>query len=174
MVSRHYDPNGNVNNSPTSLNLKCYSSWYFSNEITDKIIGVTSPGEINSWFDVYTINGFYGKMNNNIWHGVRVANPYIQYDFGKVVKIQKVLVKIRNAGGANTEFTDVEVRVGNTSSTGDFSQFTLLDDYPGPGVNNELVPFEGPEPLWGRYLSVQRLGNNRWFEFASINVLGEY
>ena len=173
IVTSYYDPNDNVDDSPTSINAKCYSSWYFSNDITDKITAITSSPALNNWIDVYTTNGVYVINNYNIWHSLYVTNPWILYDFGKVVKIQKIIIKIRNAQGQNPEFRNVEVRVGKISASGDFSQYTLFDHYPGVAVNGEVVVFEGSKTLRGQYVSVQRLGSSVWFQFAKINILGE-
>ena len=160
-----------MNDSPTSINAKCFTSWHFSNEITDKIVAITTVSSMGSWVGEYTTNGVYVRGNNNQWHSSGATNPWIQYDFGTEVTIQKVIIKVRIV--PTTYFENVEVRVGKTSASGDFSQFRLLDKFPDLAGIGEVVVFESPRPLRGRYLSVQSIKTGTYMSFGSINVLGE-
>ena len=180
MVSKHFDPDGYVSNSKVTLNYKCYSSWYFSNEITGNVVAMTSPPVYFSASNFYllreyTITGFYGFSIHNTFHTTSTNKPWIQYDFGQVVQIQKILVKARNATWpniANTWFSNVEARVGNVSSNGNFTGFALLEHYISTSGNGELVVFENSAPLWGRYVSLQSI-NDGFISFANINILGQ-
>ena len=123
--------------------------------------------------DVHSTNGVYITGTNNLWHSAWMNDPWILYDFGKVVKIQKVIIKTRYEPGYPAEFTNVEVRVGKMSVSGDFSQYTLVDHYTEIAANAEVVVFERSKPLHGQYVSVQRLGINVFLAIANVNILGE-
>ena len=173
MVAPFYDPNGTVNDSPTSINATCFSSQHFSNDITDKITAITSTGAINGWNNENTVNGVYVKWDSNMWCSLKTTNPWIQYDFGRVVIIQKIIIKLRATN--YPQFENVEIRVGKTSASGDFSQFRLFDKFLDVGVNGEVHVFEASKPLRGQYLSLQRLGISGTVNIAigNINILGK-
>ena len=97
----------------------------------------------------------------------------MEYDFGKVVQIQKVIAKARNDANYDTNFRNVEVRVSNTSSpTGDFSSAALLAQYTSTAAKGEVVPFEGSNPVWGRYVSI-KCTDTGYFQIANVNILGK-
>ena len=157
-----------------TLNYKCYSSWHFSNEITGNVVAMTSSTLHGTYFREYSINGFYGFGSANTFHTSKVVKPWIQYDFGQIVQIQKILVRARNLTGLfyNTWFDNVEARVGNVSSDGDFTGFALLDHYISSSGDGELIVFEGSAPLWGRYISLQSIIDLYFFCIANVNFLG--
>ena len=80
---------------------------------------------------------------------------------------------MRNKALHNVHFENIEARVGNASSpTGDFTGSTLLA-YNQPLANqNEVVVFEGSNPIWGRYVSLQSMHNDALI-IANVNVLGK-
>ena len=175
VVSKYFDPNGQVYNAKVTLNYKCYSSWYFPNEITKDIVAMTSPPNVNTFLKEYTIQGFYGFSYPNTFLTAWIGNKaWIQFDFGQIVQIQKILVRARNMTGLfpNTLFDNIDARVGNVSSAGDFTGFTLLYHYPLSSGDGELVVFEGSAPLWGRYASLQAMVDNTFLCIANVNILG--
>ena len=173
IVCQHYDPNGVIQSALQTLNYKCYSSWHFSNDITDKVVNLaSSPLYGPGWIADYGINGYYGIMTDG-FVTAKVNEPWLELDFGQVVQIQKVLTKLHGSTSYPSRFCYVEVRVGNQSGSGDYSSATVLDFYPQVAPREELIVFEGDNPLWGRYLSFQSLDTvNTYFIMGNINVLG--
>ena len=154
------------------MNFKCSSSWHFPNEITSVITSAISSPVASARIAELAVNGYYALAGHNVFSGSYQVEPWIEYDFGKVVQIQKVIAKARNAT-TNPHFKKVEVRVGNTSSpVGDFSTATLLEYYPDNAAKGEIVVFDDSAPLWGRYLSFKRLGQGN-FVIGNLNILGE-
>ena len=170
LVSSYYNPS-QTSNPRIILNSKCFTSWHFSNEITNKIETVTSSPDAHA--NHFSLNGFYGKWNHNIFHTSTSINPWIQYTFGKVVQIQKIIVKIRNYPPFSTGFANVEVRVGNTSASGDFSSFKLIDFYEGPAQYGDIIVLANQDSVWGQYLALQILGQNYFLIVAKVYVLGK-
>lgn len=170
----HYDPNGIFENAIQTLNYNCYSSWHFPNEITDRVVGLSSaPLYGTQWQVEYGINGFFA-IGRNAFVTDRVSEPWLELDFGQVVQIQKVITKLHSDPAFPTRYCYVEVRVGNISGSGDYSSATVLDYYPQIGVHAEVVVFEGTVPLWGRYLSFQSLDTvDTHLIIGNIDVLGK-
>lgn len=89
----------------------------------------------------------------------RPGGAWIQFDLLSVFSITEVLLKAETNEGASKYFQDIEVRVGMSSmaSLQEFSSFTLLGFFAGPGVQNQTVVLRPAAPLTGRYVSVQRM-----------------
>jgi len=69
-----------------------------------------------------------------------------------------VTVRIQPKGGYFNKFVDVEIRVGNASSTGDFSQNQLLAAYKGPAsVVDAEIHLETETPIVGKFVSLQSM-----------------
>ena len=121
-----------------------------------------------------SINGYYAYSGQNVFAAAIQTEPWVEYDFGKVVQIQKVVVKIKSASSGPTHFENVEVKISNSSASppGDFSTWTLLGQYPNLAVLGEVIVFETTNPIWGRYLSFQRTDTG-YMNIAMINVLGK-
>ena len=99
--------------------------------------------------------------------------PWIEYDFGQVVQIQKLIINARFRIGNPSRFSEVEARVGNVSASGDFSASTLLYYYPDYAADGEVLVLKGPNPLWGRFLSLQRMTpSDSHLGIANINIIG--
>lgn len=175
-VSIFFDPTISLTSNPVAtLNFKCFSSWYFPNEITTAIEAFASSTVYISNIPEHSVNGYYGiETFNNFVAAPPQTTPWIEYDFGKVVQIQKVIVKTRiSIFGLSPQFKNVEVKVGNTSSpSGNFSSSTLLAQYWNTAVAGEVVVFEGSSPIWGRYVSIQS-AEDAFFILANVNILGE-
>ena len=122
-----------------------------------------------------SVNGYYAIGYENLFVTDGVVDPWVEYDFGKVVQIQKVIAKARNDTAFATRLENFEIRVGNTSSpSGDFSASALLAHYPGIANQGEVLVFDGFNPVWGRYLSFQRLlVTDDAIVIAKLYVLGE-
>lgn len=74
-------------------------------------------------------------------------------DLGYPRKVWKVMVGV---GKLNPDaFSDVEVRVGNTSGAGDFTANALFGSYPGQPLPLELIIFERSSPIVGSFVSIQ-------------------
>ena len=176
-VSRHYDPTtSSISNTVATLNFKCSSSWYFSNEITGEIqSSISSPLAPNPRPAERSISGYYAVGGENVFGGGVHNKPWVEFDFGKVVQIQKVIVKARNSTTSAPKFENVEVRIGNASSpTGDFSASILLAHFANAANAGEVVVFEGLNPIWGRYVTIQRIdAESTAFVIANVNILGE-
>ena len=155
------------------MDYKCSSSWYFSNDITDIIAAVTSSPIYTTRIPELSINGYYASGGQNTFVADVRRGPWVEYDFGKVVQIQKVIVKARNFTAYSTDFQNVVAKVGNTSSlSGNFAAATLLAQHTDLAEHGEVIVFESPNPIWGRYLSFKRTDIDS-FIMAEINVLGE-
>lgn len=102
-------------------------------------------------------NGYY---NYDIYECSHLfQQPYgswFQFDLHSVFPVAEVTLKAAHEKMESTFFADFEVRVGMSSMSGNFSSFTLLGTYVGPGVPNETVVLRSAEPITGRYVSIQR------------------
>ena len=169
LVGTNYDPNGSLNNDVHDLNYKCFTSWHFQSDITHEVISASSTSDLSFYSPNNSINGFYVPQSyTNIFlrfTNTNQPNAWIQYDFGKVVQIQKLVV--RTIWFWNFS---VEARVSNQSQTGDFTSSMLFASCSNQAVTETMV-LEGQNPVWGRYISVQSTGQNH-MAIPNINIIG--
>jgi len=90
-------------------------------------------------------------------------NPYFLVEFPTVRKISGVTM--RNQGeGSFDKFLNFEVRVGNVSTVGDFSQNELLGTVIGPQTSHNVdIVVERKVPLEGKFVTFEELGGIRIF-----------
>lgn len=105
------------------------------------------------------INGVYGYALQECYLSNFVPNPYILVDLQIVKPIDTVIVRGQNSSNIAVHFQNIEVRIGNVSSSGDFSEYSLLGTFVGPtNITNLEVQFGLSTPsLYGRFVSVQMM-----------------
>ena len=176
-VTRHFDPTtSHISNSLVTIDAQCFTLWYFSNEITSSIVDMTSSQFNSGYPPQMTVNGYYGVGNENAMTLLNQLNPWVEYDFGKVVQIQKIIAKAADSDSMipNIIIT-VEARVGNASfPSGDFSASTILALYSDVVAHGQVVVLESSKPIWGRYVSLKRIDTNGdLLIMALVNILGK-
>lgn len=126
----------------------------------DIVVGATVVSSYTGWRNPKVLaNGYY---TNDIYECSRLFpqsyGAWFQFDLHSVFTVSEVTLKADKDELGSTFFADFEVRVGmsSMSSSGNFSSFTLLGTYVGPGLPNETVVLRSAEPLTGRYVSIQR------------------
>ncbi|XP_069161495.1 uncharacterized protein [Procambarus clarkii] len=127
----------------------CYSNW--GSTIMNNV-SVTAPLNANS---AYGIDGFYCNDFNYIFCSQSMANAYYAVSLGTLRAVTSV--KICTFYGY---FSDVEVRVGNSSSYSTaFAANTLLGSYPGSVHDYTVITFTAAQPIVGIIVSVLQKTN---------------
>lgn len=105
------------------------------------------------------IDGLYGRTMNECYLSMYVPNPYLLLDFSIRQHVSVVHVRGQNSDNIAIHFESIEVRIGNTSSSGDFSSYELIGIYEGPTNIVDLdVTFGNKHDIrFGRYISIQMM-----------------
>lgn len=84
-------------------------------------------------------------------------NAWLLVDMGAIRLISEVLLmSYFKKSDPVLQFQDIDVKVGNVQEAGNFSSYTLLGSFQGPGLSNQVVVLRPPAPLKGQYVSIQR------------------
>ena len=105
------------------------------------------------------VDGMAGGQSNS-YHfitGPR-SNLWIQCDLMEVKQIGSIRVLVRGLRNYGGNYKDVEVRLGNVSGSGDFTQNELIGFLEGEKFG-EIVEYNLEQPAFGRYLSFQSRTN---------------
>ena len=176
LVSPTWDPNGpHVHNARQTLNMKCYSSWYFPMDITRRIINAIASSINTGHGPMLAVNGFYGFQNNNLYHSVFEEKAWVQYEFDDVVTVTKVIVRARTyPPWPKAEFDKVKIKLGNTSQpSGVISSFSLLGKYESYSGNGAIIVFQAIPPIAGKYLTLKRYENSEhYLIIGDLKVIG--
>ncbi|XP_063877330.1 uncharacterized protein LOC135109695 [Scylla paramamosain] len=89
------------------------------------------------------------------------ATAWFLVDLGVPRRVSKVLLIAQPTDLARHWFQDLEVRVGDIQETGNFTSYTLLGTFVGPGNTSQVVVIRPSAPLVGRYVSIQRMTEGR-------------
>lgn len=108
---------------------------------------------------VNLLDGYFDKDRDNAYLSDPGTNNFVVFDLGSTFKVRSVTVQAEPGPMATQRFKEIQVRVGNTPQTGDFSSYTLIGYMPGAasGPSHEFKT-PNPEPVPGRYVSVQSVG----------------
>ncbi len=176
LVSPHWNPNGaNHDNMSETLNYKCFSLWHFRDEITTEIRNIAAAPQTvsNNLPPQFSTNGYYGKDKRNIYYSEKADRQWIEYDFGRCVEIRKIIVKARHFKPYPSHFGEVEIKVGNiSSSVGNFQTSTLMYYYDQVAFKGEILVFDTPVSLFGRYLSLQSTDSYNRLVIGTISIIG--
>lgn len=90
-------------------------------------------------------------------------------DVGVAVPVSEVVMVAQPNEKAEVRFMDMEVRVGKVQMSGNFTSYTLLGTFTGPGVPNQTVVLHPSVPLTGRFVSIQRTTAG-WLQIAHLEI----
>ncbi|KAK4287689.1 hypothetical protein Pmani_039245 [Petrolisthes manimaculis] len=121
------------------------------------------------------VDGFYGYHMDECFRVEHIPNnTWLVVDFQVVVKFSTVIIYVQNNRFAPIMFSNVEVRTGMTrvAFPEDLRLYSLFGKFEGPASVAEVVEFVSPEEegRLARYLSVQRVSDDLWFQVCHIEV----
>lgn len=90
-------------------------------------------------------------------------------DVGVVVPVSEVVLVAQPNTNAANDFKDIEVRVGSVKMSGDFTSYSLLGTFTGPGEPEKIVVLRPAAPLTGRFISIQRTTDGR-LQIAHLEI----
>ncbi|KAL7630839.1 UNVERIFIED_CONTAM: hypothetical protein RMT77_018874 [Armadillidium vulgare] len=158
-VSRFYSKYVNVSEELSSS--RCLSLWDDKLDIASTAVYTKSSVYKDKFGPENAALGFScpTMSTSYCFHSGYDPKPYLLADFGGPVKVKKVIIQVRGPNYWGLHFRNVEVCVGNSSEVGgnDLSlvKNKLLMYFNDDPVAGQIVTFEGPQPIIGRYLSVQ-------------------
>ncbi|XP_064119098.1 uncharacterized protein LOC135224150 [Macrobrachium nipponense] len=134
----------------------CYSSWSYAKNLAPIAVAtMSSPYDPTIYNEYQAINGYYCSLYDSCSLTSPINNPWWLADLQKVYVVSALIMKPRDN---NYCLSNIEIRFGNSSI---ISQNPIFATYPG------VTPFLGivltvqpPNPMEGRYLSIQLLGND--------------
>lgn len=138
----------------------CYTSKKFDFVVGSK---VTSSDSIDD-----------RRIRENLVDGIFTGNRYnsacvvqdnattawFLVDLGVPRLVSEVVLMAQPNEKASTYFRDIEVQVGDVPETGNFSSYTLLGTFVGPGTSHQEVVVRPRVPLTGRYVSIQKMSDD--------------
>lgn len=161
--------------------ITCYTSWYSSKDITNKIISIQVPKLDKDYPPKETgVNGYQCSNvgNEAIFSTYSIDYPWYQVEFDKVYGVTKVLVLVRTIESKPTQFGNMEIRIGNVSGiingdSGNFSENTFFSYYEGPANPREHIEFLSKFPVYGKFLSIQNMKKFTWVIFEEMVIFSE-
>ena len=175
LVSPSWDPNGPlVNNARQSLNMKCYSSWYFRQDITPRIINAVASSVGKP--PLLAVSGFYGTENHNLFHTNNQISPWVEFEFDNVVTITKIIVRARYSTVYGiTAFDEMKAKVGNASYTASnsWSSHISTGNYGTFSGQGAIIVYKLNPPRAGKYLGFKYTENDPYHVvIADLKVIG--
>ena len=158
-VSHYWDASRYPHEAKQTVSgFQCYSSHFFENDITGKVVGVRGIDH-STYPKKVAVDGFSCAETNRVyWSGISHV-PWIELELDRPYLIRKVLVFAWELKNWNTDFEKTEFRVGlSPGSGGDFSSQTYFGFYEGMAKDGEVVTIEASEPVWGKYVSLKKTG----------------
>lgn len=152
-VSLHWP--GIAGATPSSI--QCFSSYADPRDVAHTATLTSATPTATYLEKSFAVIGYYCfKMNNFQSTSTTTTRPWWAANLGTPRRIWKVMV---GAGKlVPVRFSDVEIRVGNTSGAGDFSANPLFATYPGQALARELMIFDNG-PVVGSFVSIQTSGS---------------
>ena len=106
---------------------------------------------------------FITNLEDGIFNGVLntcyLSRGFLQYvlvDLKRIVLISSVRFRNQPIGTLENRNTNLRIRVGNETASGDFSTYQLLGTYKGPAVEYNIdIDISSDSGIFGRYISVQ-------------------
>ncbi|KAF2350586.1 Galactose-binding domain-like [Trinorchestia longiramus] len=123
---------------------------------------------------VNLVDGLWDLAIDNCYMSQTTSNPYFVVDLEKTTTVQKVLMIVQPSGSYENVFRFLDIRVGTSFASGDFSSYTRLEYYEGPP----------PYPLFeyrtnsatavtGRYVSVQKkIDGTDFLQVCHLEIFG--
>lgn len=146
----------------------CYSRWYVDNNITPVIEQLPPYPPFLPGREVeYATNGFFcAKMDYFCFTSARAVNPWWRADLGAPRIVSLITISTRK--GAQSQFQDVVVTLGNSSNYLN----PTFDNMNGVGAVGANIDFTPVSPVTGRYLQVQSVGTDIILTICDIQILG--
>ncbi|XP_050712177.1 uncharacterized protein LOC126996097 [Eriocheir sinensis] len=103
---------------------------------------------------VYT-NHF--RSSSLVTSATESGGAWFLVDLGVSRTISEVLlIPHLRSGTTSKRFQDIEVKVGDVQEAGNFTSYTLLGTFKGPGMDGQEVTLRPHASITGRYVSIQR------------------
>ncbi|XP_076033064.1 uncharacterized protein LOC143020519 [Oratosquilla oratoria] len=139
---------------------KCYSRWAHPRDLALKATA-TGNSYSTDYPASYAIDGYYCKQTTQegtcFW-SENAKNSWWLADLGDFHPVSSIRVRLYRS--TTSYFRDIEVKVGNRSSEGDFSSFEFLARSSGEEVSSVVITLKAKNPLVGRFVSIQTLVSN--------------
>ncbi|KAL7630154.1 UNVERIFIED_CONTAM: hypothetical protein RMT77_019707 [Armadillidium vulgare] len=171
-VASHYS--GTTESSPQLSNHSCLSFWSEAKDIANKA-SFTSSRNHKMHLSIKNIDIGFGcpRVNTDSYGSNKLNKPWVKADLRELRNIKKVVVQTRDVTEDSnkfpTNFTNVEVRVGNDS--GNFASNLLLMHFKGTAAPGEIVSFEGENTITGQFISIQTINNNAVLIFHELKIV---
>ncbi|XP_069188904.1 uncharacterized protein [Procambarus clarkii] len=162
-VSWHYTGVGGSSGTPTM----CYSSWGSVREAAH-LATITGSSAIKGTNVYMPVNGFYCiTMYSECYLSDNVPEPFWMADLGALHRITSVRVQIRKNQTLGVRFSNVEARVGNSTT---IPNNLLLGFFPGPASQRQVVTFTANTFITGSVVSLQSFSPD-YFSVCSVHIL---
>lgn len=122
-------------------------------------------------------DGFYDGQTLSLCYHTQlgVNKPWLLLDFRAPVTFRRAKFVTQPAGAYDTvqKNSSIEVRTGmaDVATPGDFSSYAFFGDFAGPatGYGQEVI-IEAPEAVTARFLSLQKMEDNTYFQICHLEV----
>jgi len=105
-------------------------------------------------------DGIYNGDINTCYFNENLPDPYVLLEFPSVIEVKSVFLRTQPAGNLVDKMVEVEVKIGNSSSTGDFNQYQLISKFFGPIQEYDIdLVFQRSIPMYGKFIAVHGVGN---------------
>lgn len=94
---------------------------------------------------------------------------YILVDLGEVKTISRIVVRNQPAGSKDFTY-NVNIRVGDAPSAGDFGSYVWFGSNTGPVDYNQEIVHEAEEPMKGRFVSFQTLSDGNSVQICHLEI----
>jgi len=99
----------------------------------------------------------YDRDINSCFHSV-ATKPYVLIKLPSMASISFVSVRNQPTGSLDDKFKNFEVKVGNYSANGDFSNYEHFGTFTGPIASYDIdIVFESETPIYGSFVSIQEI-----------------
>ncbi|XP_068228087.1 uncharacterized protein [Palaemon carinicauda] len=109
----------------------------------------------------HMIDGFYQFGNlDDCYRSSDFYYPWFKLDLKHIRAIRRILFVLQPNSSAK-DLYDFEIRIGKENLTEqNFPQYEVFGYFPGPSFESQAVILDREPPVWGRYITFQRLTKN--------------
>ena len=169
-ITKEWTPASNAELNPNKLEgSSCFTLWDHDQDILpgSSFTSSTPYKSQSSRQPKNLVDGYYCREFADYIFGSLENDAWLQVDLKTSRTVQKIMVQMWKSQYGSF-FTDVEIRVGDTPGSGDFSANSLFDSYSGTAPNGGSAVFEPSTSRVGRYISFK----SKKLYIAQLTVLG--
>ncbi|XP_045610240.1 uncharacterized protein [Procambarus clarkii] len=147
------------------VNLYCYTAYHYGFDLAPAAT-FTAASYYSFTPPENAVQGFYCDHIKYCFNSFVQTNPWWMADLDSPKGVSKIVVKTRKD---LRDFSNVEIRLGNTSS---FTSNPLFASYMGlTPTPLEILVFAPSSPMTGRYLSLQSITSSGALNVCNIQII---